>query len=357
MNTKSVKSATNLKAGLAALLLWASSGLILLPAWADQKPTSPQITQTPAPAAASIIYVNPETGNDGAGAWSQATPYRTITSALQQAQVGTVIQLASGSYTVQTGENFPLMIKRGVILRGDESTRGQNIVITGGGLYMSPTFAGQNVTILADSECEIRGVTVSNPNKRGTGVWVESTNPTIAGSTFSDSKREGIFVTGNAAPKIENNLFTRNDGNGISVAKAATGQIIGNQFQSTGFGIAIGGTSSPLIASNRILQNTDGIYINDSARPVLRNNLIQNNARSGIVVTINAQPDLGTETEAGNNIIRNNGTNDLQNATSNVTILAIGNDINPRRISGRVNFVAAEVKLPTGDSPSPTVRQ
>ncbi|MFB2896632.1 DUF1565 domain-containing protein [Aerosakkonemataceae cyanobacterium BLCC-F50] len=344
---KSIQPAKTLKAGLAAFLLSASSGLILLPAGANQL-ISQQTTPTVAPTAANIIYVNPQTGNDSAGAGNQAAPYRTITFALQQAQPGTVIQLAPGSYTAQTGEVFPLTVKSGVSLRGNDSTRGQSIVILGGGKYLSPTFAGQNVTIIAESESEIRGVSVTNPLKRGTGVWVESGNPTIANNTFSDSKREGIFITGEANPKIENNLFTRNDGNGISVARAAKGQILRNQFQSTGFGIAIGGTSSPLIAENRILQNTDGVYINDSARPVLRNNLIQNNARAGIVVTINAQPDLGTDTEPGNNIVRNNANVDLQNATSTVTILAIGNDINRSRISGRVNFVAATVKPPTG---------
>jgi parallel beta-helix repeat protein len=343
-----IKTAKTLKVGLAAFLLSASSGLILLPAWANSQRLSQQIAQTPAPAAANIIYVNPQTGNDSAGAGNQAAPYRTITFALQQAQPGTVIQLAPGSYTAQSGEVFPLTVRRGVILRGDDSTRGQNIVILGGGQYLSPTFAGQDATIVAESDSEIRGVTVTNPNKRGTGVWVESSNPTIANSTFSDSKREGVFITGQANPKIENNLFTRNDANGISVARAARGEILRNQFQSTGFGIAIGGTSSPLIAENRILQNTDGIYINDSARPVLRNNLIQNNARAGIVVTVNGQPDLGTEAEPGNNVIRNNTNVDLQNATSSVTILAIGNDINRSRISGRVNFVAAQVTPPAG---------
>lgn len=346
-SAKLFKSALSLKGALAALLLSASGGLILLPASANLKPAPLETAQTPA--SANIIYVNPQTGNDSSGASnSEASPYRTVTYALQLAQPGTVVQLAPGSYTAQTGEVFPLVIKSGISLRGDESTKGQNIAIIGGGQYISPTFAGQNVTILAENDSEIRGVTVTNPQKRGTGVWVESTNPTIANNTFSDSKREGVFVTGNGAPKIQNNLFTRNDGNGISVAKSASGEIRGNTFQSTGFGIAIGGTSSPLVVENRILQNIDGIYINDSARPVLRNNLIQNNTRNGIVVTINAEPNLGTESEPGNNIIRNNAKLDLHNATPAVTILAIGNDINRSRISGRVNFVAAQVKPPAG---------
>lgn len=337
--------------GLAALLVSASFGQLSHSAWANSKPAPQQIAQTPD--TANVIYVNPQRGNDSADAGNSAsTPYRTITYALQKSQPGTVIQLAPGSYTKETGEIFPLTIKSGVTLRGDESSRGQGIVIIGGGQYLSPTFAGQNATILAETGSQISGVTITNPNKRGTGLWVESTNPTIRNSTFSDSKREGIFVTGNGTPKIENNLFTRNDGNGISIARAAAGEIRGNIFQSTGFGMAIGGTASPLVVENRITQNTDGIYVNDSARPVLRNNLIQNNSRDGVVVTINAQPDLGTADNPGNNIIRNNGKSDLNNATRTNTIVAVGNDINRSRISGRVDFVAAQVRPPSSGGSS-----
>lgn len=336
--------------GLTALLVSAGSGLISHPASSSDKPVPLEIAQVPT--SENIIYVNSRTGSDSANAGSQATPYRTITYALQQAQPGTIVQLATGSYTAQTGEVFPLTVKRGVILRGEESSKGQGVVILGGGAYLSPTFATQNVTLLAENDSQILGLTITNPNKRGTGVWVESSNPVIKNNTFSDSKREGVFVTGEGNPKIENNLFTRNDGNGISVARSASGEIRSNTFQSTGFGIAIGGNSTPLVAENRIVQNTDGLYINDSASPIVRNNVIQNNTRDGIVVTINAQPDLGTATNPGNNIIRNNGKLDLNNATRTNTIVAVGNDINRSRIAGRVDFVAATVRPPAGGSSS-----
>jgi hypothetical protein len=76
-------------------------------------------------------------------------------------------------------------------------------VIIGGGIYISPTFARQNIAVQADSGSTISGVTVTNPNPRGTAVWVESTNPTIKNSTFANSNREGIFVTGTAAPRLK----------------------------------------------------------------------------------------------------------------------------------------------------------
>lgn len=103
---------------------------------------NPTLTpQAPVPTTGQVIYVNPQTGSDSAEAGTSAVPLKTITAALNKAQPGTIIQLAPGKYTSETGEVFPLTIKQGVTLRGDESTKGQNIVIAGGGNFVSPTFA------------------------------------------------------------------------------------------------------------------------------------------------------------------------------------------------------------------------
>ncbi len=306
------------------------------------------VAQVPA-TTASVIYVNPNTGQDSTGAGNtQATPYKTITYALNQAQPGTVIQLTPGTYNKDSGEQFPLLIKQGVTLRGDESSKGQSVLITGSGIFISPTFARQNVTIRADKNSTITGVTVTNPENRGTGVWVESTNPTITNSTFTNSIREGIFVTGTGNPKIENNVFVQNKGNGVSVAKSAQGEIRNNLFQNTGFGLAIGGTSTPLITENQILQNKDGIYISESAKPILRGNVIQNNTQDGVVVTVNAQPDLGTNANPGRNLISKNTHYDINNSTKTNKILAIGNEIDAKRIFGPVDFVFAKAEPLTG---------
>lgn len=308
---------------------------------------NPTLTpQAPVPTTGQVIYVNPETGSDSAAAvTSEAAPLKTITAALNQAQPGTIIQLAPGKYTSETGEVFPLTIKSGVILRGDESSKGQNIVITGGGNFVSPTFARQNVTLLAEKDTTITGVTITNPNTRGTALWIESANPTVTNNTFANSNRDGVFITGTATPKIEANVFTKNGGNGISVARAAAGEIRNNVFESTGFGLAIGGTSTPLVENNQIRQNKDGIYISESGRPILRNNVIEKNDRDGVVATVNAQPDLGTAESSGQNSIRGNKRYAVYNATRNNTLVAVGNDIDRKKISGKVDFVAAQIAL------------
>jgi parallel beta-helix repeat protein len=313
--------------------------------------TQPQASRlssgTIAQVSTSILYVNPALGQDSATAGkTEATPFKTITYALQQAEPGTLIQLASGSYTEQSGEVFPLILRPGVTLRGDEPNKGTTTTIIGGGAINTLSFARQNITIVAATDSVIRGVNVTNILSRGTGIWVESTNPTIANCTFSGSKREGIFLAGTANPLIEGNVFLKNDGNGISITKASQGVIRGNLFQETGFGIAIGGTSTPLIEKNQVLSNTDGIYINDSAQPILRGNVISNNKRDGIVITTSGKPNIGTTDSNGNNILKNNGDKAINNVGSQ-EISAVGNDLDVKKIYGNVTVTAKAIENPT----------
>ncbi|QLE42146.1 DUF1565 domain-containing protein [Nostoc sp. C052] len=352
LSSSNLRYTLRVGAGLTAMLA-VSSGSILLPGEVNAGTTHPAgIAPTltaQVPATAAAIYVNPASGTDRAGAGAtSATPYKSISFALSQAQAGTVIQLAPGNYNQESGETFPLLLKPGVTLRGDEASKGQGILITGGGFYTSRTFARQDITILAEQDTTITGVTVTNPNSRGTGVWVESTNPIIKNSTFTNSVREGVFVTGTANPKVEGNLFVQNKGNGISIAKAAQGEIRSNLFQDTGFGLAIGGTSTPLIVENQIVENQDGLFISESAKPILRKNVIQNNKRDGVVATVSALPDLGTNESPGGNLIRNNTRYDVNNATKTGQIIAVGNDIDQKKIFGSVDFVAASVNVPPG---------
>lgn len=251
-------------------------------------------------AAQTILYVDPKRGIDSVGSGKDpSNPLKTITAALEKAQPGTVIQLAPGRYSA--GEIFPLNLKPGVILRGEEINHGEGVVITGGGQHISRSWAAQNVTILAGENTEIRGITVTNPNTRGTGIWVENTSPLIRNNTLVNNNREGIFVSGTGAPIIENNQFMYNGGNGISVTRQAKGEIKGNIFIDTGFALAIGHDSTPLILNNQIRQNRIGLVITQNARPILQGNLIENNSEYGMAVIAQAEPEV-----AANNIFRNN---------------------------------------------------
>jgi parallel beta-helix repeat protein len=299
--------------------------------------------------------VNPASGNDNA-AGSQAAPYKTITRALQRATFGTRIQLTNGTYNTTSGERFPLVIPAGVTVVGNESQKGRGIVLEGSGEFNSPTFARQNVMIRPENGAQLRGVIVTNRAQRGTGVWIEATSPTIANNTFINCGREGVFATGNATPEVSDNIFQQNAASGISIVRNAKGEIRRNVFRKTGYGIAISDNAAPLVADNQAVENRSGIVLTGNCRPVLRNNLLEKNTSDGLVVVNTALPDLGKGQDPGGNIFRGNGEFDLRNATS-VKLMSVGNQLNPIRVNGSVDFVASQVIAPAplpAPSPIPT---
>ncbi len=292
----------------------------------------------------ATFYVDPTNGLDSA-AGSQTAPFKTLAAALAKSTSGTMIKLANGSYSATSGETFPLVVKAGVKIIGDEPTKGKTITIQGGGKKSVGMLGDQNMTVYLEEGAELRGVTVTNPNNSGTGVWVHSVAATVANSTLSKSGREGVFVSGTGKPTILNNIFSENIGNGMSFVDNAKGDVLGNVFQKTGYGLAIGYKSAPLLKDNHILENRTGLVINGDASPVLRNNIIEKNEQDGITVTNNAKVDLGTSADPAGNTIKENAVYNVQNASSN-TILSIGNDLSATTVKGDIQFVTSSVPVP-----------
>jgi parallel beta-helix repeat protein len=286
----------------------------------------------------NILYVSPSIGNDPGGNGSDRAPFKTITRALSVAEPNTTILLAPGTYSTQTGETFPLVLKRNVTIQGSPNSRGQNILIQGGGQFISPTSAGQNITILAADGSNLTGVTVTNPNYRGYGLWIESSSPTVANNTFTGNTHDGISVVGNSGPLIRGNYFFKNGANGITIFGNSQGEVRENIFENTGFGINISQHATPLLIGNRITFNKDGVVVQSAARPVLRQNYIERNQRDGIVAIAQSLPDLGTSAAPGSNVIRNNGRYDINNNATQEVIPAYGNQLARNRIVGRVDI-------------------
>ncbi|ARV60865.1 hypothetical protein BZZ01_21595 [Nostocales cyanobacterium HT-58-2] len=285
------------------------------------------------------VYVNPATGND-ANAGTLLNPYKTLTRALKGNTTGTIIQLAPGIYSTGSGEVFPLVIPNGLTVLGHEATKGQGIVISGSGKYKSESFGLQNITLLLLSDAQLMGVTVINPIEKGTGVWIESTAPTLANNTFIKCGREGVFVSGTAKPLIQDNVFVQNGLGGLVMAGNSKGEVLRNILQKNALGIAISDFAAPLIANNTFSENRNAIALSREARPVLRNNLIENNIQSGLSVNGNASPDLGRTPDPAGNIFRNNGQFDVQNNTP-VQLISVGNQLNSTQVKGMVELVAA----------------
>ncbi|MCS6960025.1 MAG: DUF1565 domain-containing protein [Pseudanabaenaceae cyanobacterium SKYGB_i_bin29] len=300
-----------------------------------------------------VIYVAPS-GQDSPSSGTETQPFRTITAALRTNPTpGVVIQLAPGNYTADSGETFPLQLPRGVVLRGNEQGKGQGVVISGGGFFVSPTFARQNVAILANDNAQIRGITLVNNAKRGYGVWVESAqNVAIVNNTFTDTAHDGVFLTGKASANILGNVFTKNRASGLSAVGESTGEIRENIFEDTGFGLSVGQKSAVTIVNNRIINNRAGIVLSNLATPKIRGNLIANSREDGLVILKDRSgqpnPDLGTAADPGGNVFQNNRQRDINNA-SGVTLSAFGNQLDPQKV---LNVSLSGTLAPT---PSPSV--
>ncbi|MBN3895110.1 MAG: DUF1565 domain-containing protein [Nostoc sp. NOS(2021)] len=286
----------------------------------------------------NVLFVNPSVGDDKAGNGSESAPVKTITQALRLANANTVIMLSTGTYSAETGEEFPLMLKPGISIQGNPSNQGKDIIIQGGGDYLSRSFAGQNVAIVGANQALLTGVTVTNSNPRGYGLWIESSNPVVAENTFTGSTQDGISVSGNATPTISKNYFDRNGANGITIAGNSHPQVKENVFQQTGFGINIAQNAAPVIIGNQIQNNRTGIVVQANARPILRNNSIQNNKEDGLVAIAQAMPDLGSASEPGGNAFQNNARYDINASAAKQLISAAGNNLVSDRITGKVDI-------------------
>lgn len=286
--------------------------------------------------ARSIIYVNPAIGSDDATGQAQS-PLRTLTVALDRALPNSTIVLAPGTYSVETGEVFPIRLKPTVIVQGDPRDRGQNVVIRGGDVFLSRTFARQNVTILGANQATLTGVTVTNPNPQGYGLWTESSSPLIVANTFTGSGHDGASIVGNSAPTLRNNYFYQNGANGITIFGSSRPELQENIFERTGFGVNIAQNAAPKLVGNRITQNKDGVVIQGSAQPILRHNVIDANDRDGIVSIAQSRPDLGTSADPGNNTFLSNRQFDINAQRSSQILPAFGNQLSARTI-GRLDL-------------------
>ena len=316
--------------GLSAVLLLADRSQALAAARAAQgttpnrRPSGQPEPPATVPATVPTLWVNPQTGNDAKADGSEQAPFRSLTRALQVAPARSVIQLAAGTYSINSGEQFPILLKPDVTVQGNSDDLGQAVVIQGGGSYSSQSAGRQTVTLVGVNRAVLTGVTVTNPAVQGYGFWVETGSPMIQSNTFTGSNT-GLIAVGSSSPVIQNNLFMLNR-SGLQILGESRPQVSANIFQRTGTGITIGETAAGQIVGNRISQNRDGIVVRDKAQPLLRRNQIEDSERDGIVVMAQAQPDLGSRRDPGQNQFLNSQQHDVNAATAQ-TLSAVGNQI------------------------------
>lgn len=272
----------------------------------------------------TLLYVDSRDGSDTENG-SDRTPFKTITHALKAAKPGATIFLAPGTYNTETGEIFPLVLKAGVTLQGDSTTRGQETLIRGGGVSTHKAWIRQSTTIEITSPATLKGVTVTNPNSQGYGVAIDARNASISNSTFTGNSR-GIFIIGNSTARIQNNYFYQNSVAGLEIAEIAQPNIQDNILEQNSSAITVSDRAAPLIANNRMTQNQNGMVFQRSAQPKVRNNSVEGNRQHGLIAQDEARPDLGTAAHPGGNFFRNNGLYDVNVKATTQAIFAVGNE-------------------------------
>ncbi|MEM1251358.1 MAG: DUF1565 domain-containing protein [Cyanobacteria bacterium P01_H01_bin.21] len=241
-------------------------------------------TSHQSPQSYNVLHVNAATGSDQQGIGSAEQPYKTITQALRMAPAtSTVILLAPGHYSQDSGEQFPLRLRAGLTIQGSAGET-RNTIIAGGGEFQTDDRT-QHATILTTDRSGLANVAVSN--SKGSGVWITTGSPILRRVALVSNAIAGVQVT-DGAPIIENSYFTGNQ-YGLRIQGNGRAIVRGNFFEATGRAISIASPATPIINNNRIARNDVGIALKNNARPLLEANILDDNSRNGVVEVESAE--------------------------------------------------------------------
>jgi len=240
----------------------------------------------------AVYWVNASVGLD-TNSGTQTSQFKTITYAMKVAKrSGSTVHVAPGAYNVANGENFPIMVPAGVLLIGNEDTKGSGTSIVGGGGQAPGATAGVGIALLPGAGSTIAGFTITNDN------------PALSG-------RYGLFLS-NSSVTLRNNTVT-----------GATHKV----------GVYVDASTDHVITGNRIVGNGGSslgsglAFVNGGVGSKVENNVITGNG-FGVEYDV-AGGDLGSGLaggSAGGNVISCNTQNDLVSfATTTITITAESN--------------------------------
>ncbi|MGB3203154.1 MAG: S-layer homology domain-containing protein [Nodosilinea sp.] len=269
-------------------------------------------------------------------------PHKTLTVALGAAQGNTLIKLAPGTYSVATGERFPITVPDGVMIAGQESTQGRGIVISGGGLGPE----GASVALVLQGQSQLRGVTVQNP--QGIGILINAGRSLVRACRLNQCVM-GLQVAASAQPLVINTQVADCGDRGLSFTDQARGEVQDCTVERCGTGMYIGQTAAPLIRQCQCVSNQIGMQVAGSASPVLRQTRLGQN-QTGLVVQDAGRPDLGQPDDPAGNVLRYNRKGDLRNDTRQ-SLLLVGNDVVPQGLVGAITLGASQPPDPAAVPP------
>lgn len=297
-------------------------------------------------AVSRTLQVDPVNGKDQPG--TPSGPFKTLMAALRQVSGPTLIRLAPGTYSSESGETFPLILPAGVTLSGDEANQGKAVVIRGGGIFRGGQLSDRNLTLVIQGNAQVLGVTVTNP--QGVGIGLESGKFFLKASQVLQCSQDGIAVTGTAILAIQDCLLEAIGKNGLIFSQRSKGDVRRCIVRRCDQGIAVQNDAAPIISDSQCLSNRVGLGAFNAARPVLRRTQLVQNQAAGLWVQQTALPDIGQSQDPGGNIFRYNAQADVRNETSR-SLVSVGNDVLPQRSVGPVSLLVSQIPHPVAVPP------
>jgi len=279
----------------------------------------------------TAIHVSPA-GLDASGKGTIDLPWRSLTKALSFAKSGDTIRLAAGEYSEASGEVWPVWphgnelpglvandglspnVSEGISIIGEDATtilRGKKV-----GSYSIGFVAANDVSIsnllMQDFEYAVlssaHNLKLENVriNSSAAGLWNYASATTVV---TGESVFSGSFVGAAALNQATLNLLgtTLNFGLFGGFFGEETSVILEDvKATSNVTGIAVLNDAELSLKNTEANQNTIGMDLSGGSLKV-RNSSFSHNKQFGIRVTQEVQKlDLGTGSDAGNNVLQNN---------------------------------------------------
>ena len=186
-----------------------------------------------------VWFVDAVDGDDANDGTRPNIAFRTITRALLAVGSGDIVQLAPGLYDAALGETFPIVVPEGVTLRGDEATKGADVVVAGN----SPS-GDIGSAIRPGAGSTLAGLTVRGVPSGATvifGVDLDAWDVTVENCTLTGSGTAAIGVGVASKSIIRGNFIARNAVYGIAFFGAVASRVEGNVIRDNGaFGVSFG---------------------------------------------------------------------------------------------------------------------
>lgn len=301
--------------------------------------------------AQKVLYVDPSRGSDRQDGRSLEHSLKTIGAALRLCQEPTLIRLAPGEYTSASGEQFPLRVPFGCTLEGGTQGGRPSAVVRGGGVVEHPLLGIRPVACILAEDATLKSLRLSNPQERGTGVWMAAGRPQMVRVFVQQCGHYGAIALDEGLPIVQNCVFESCGLAGVALFTHSKGQFERVFCRNNRAGFLLQDASAPLVKSCTLDRNQVGMEITGTASPVLRDNRIQNNRQYGLYLRGKGTADLGHPQDEGRNQIRSNGQADIVNETGR-SLPSCGNDLLPQWLRGPVELMASQLPDPAAVPPT-----